>query len=744
MNRNDLSQILAEKLKVNPKVAEKLICSFGDAVTEALSEGDKIVYSNFGTFYTVHYPSKVILHPRLGAKKKMVMLPTNVVKWMPSGNIKEMVNSGKDIDSATTFGASKKLREIAPTTANTEGKIDDSGTAEDEEIEIPIRRIKTPSIPDPNEDKANFWDQLFKKESQESTSASSKIEVATTPDDTTSSSKVGTGIFETDKLTDKDDDTKITPNKNIDNNEAEESDLPPLVSRKNPISYIDLSKSTIPKEVLQIIPEKIARKYGIVPVEEKDTELIVGMIDPEDIEAIEIVKKAVGRQISPRLTNEMDLNHVLDQYQGFEDEVKEAINDVKSDETKSKDNSDKNDILTTSENAPASRIVSSLLKRAIRDKSSDIHIEPYEDEVVVRFRVDGILHKKVSLPKGIQQAVISRIKILSNLKIDEQRLPQDGRFSINIDNRRVDFRVSTMPIANGEKVVMRILDKLSGIISINDLGFRERDFNLIISACEKSHGMVLVTGPTGSGKTTTLYALIDKIYTEGINIITLEDPIEYQIPGINQSQVNAEINYTFASGLRSILRQDPDVVMIGEIRDQETAQMAVHAALTGHVVLSTLHTNDSAGAIPRLIDMQIEPFLMNSSLNMVIAQRLARKICDSCKYEITPSPDQLRVIKEEIEKLPKAERSKASGKLKFYKGKGCKDCSNTGYKGRIGLYEVLENTEKIRNLAANEASADEIKETAIKDGMTTMIQDGILKALNGMTTIEEVWRVTKE
>jgi type II secretory ATPase GspE/PulE/Tfp pilus assembly ATPase PilB-like protein len=479
-----------------------------------------------------------------------------------------------------------------------------------------------------------------------------------------------------------------------------------------------------------------------VPVSEDDKELVVAMIDPEDIEAIEIVKKMVGKTVSPRLTTETDLDHVLDQYQGFESEVKEAIEDVSENkEEKTKDEHEFS--ISSSDNAPASRIVSSLLKRAIRDKASDIHIEPFEDEVVVRFRIDGVLHKKVSLPKNIQQAIISRIKILSNLKIDEQRLPQDGRFSIQNDSRKVDFRVSTMPIANGEKVVMRILDKLSGIISVDDLGFRKRDLDLVNQYCQKSHGMILVTGPTGSGKTTTLYALIDKIYSEGINIITLEDPIEYQIQGINQSQVNSEIDYTFASGLRSILRQDPDVVMIGEIRDNETAEMAVHAALTGHVVLSTLHTNDSSGALPRLIDMNIEPFLLNSSLNLVIAQRLARRICDSCKEEITPTPDQVKMIKEELDKLSKTEKA-TIGKLKFFKGKGCKDCSETGYKGRIGLYEILEVNEKIKGFIAKESSSDDIKETAIKEGMSTMIQDGILKAIEGLTTIEEVWRVTKE
>lgn len=802
MNKTELAKVLAEKIKKNPKIAEKLINSFGDTLLDVLSKGGKIIYSNFGTFYTVHYPSKVIYHPTLGAKKKMIMLPTNVVKWMPSANIKAMVNAGETVEHATTFGASKKIKDApsasgAPLTP--ELKIENTNSTENinldtkniatpaniddnsqDEIEIPIRNLskeqpletvtaeptetsapETKDNASNTENKNNFWDQLFKKATTDSKNASptadTKENEAKDEPKTNEgpSNPVGMGLFGANTApvpkakTDADSLPEGKPTDEKNNPAQEEQgitsgykDLEPFASRKTSISYIDLSKTTVPKEVLQLISEKIAREYRVVPIENTETELVVGMVDPEDMEAIEIVKKIVGKKVSPKLTTETDLNHVLDQYQGFESEVEEAIGDVEDKDEDKKDQKSPDAVISSS--APASRIVNSLLKRAIRDKASDIHIEPYESEVTVRFRIDGVLHKKVSLPKDIQQAVASRIKILSNLKIDEQRLPQDGRFSIMMDDRKVDFRVSTMPIANGEKIVMRILDKLSGIISIDDLGFRERDLGLINNSCQKSHGMILVTGPTGSGKTTTLYALIEKIYAEGINIITLEDPIEYQIPGINQSQVNAEINYTFASGLRSILRQDPDVVMIGEIRDKETAEMAVHAALTGHVVLSTLHTNDSAGAIPRLIDMGIEPFLLNSSLNLILAQRLARRICDSCKEEISPTPDQLKLVQDELAKMSKSEKTKIGNKIKLYKGKGCKDCGDTGYKGRIGIYEVLEVDKKIKDMVAHEASSAEIEESAVANGMTTMVQDGILKAISGQTTIEEVWRVTKE
>lgn len=777
MTKSELAKKLAEKTKFTPEKAEKLIEKFGKIITDQLADGKKVVYSNFGTFYTVHYPSKVIYHPVLGAKKKMVMLPTDVVKWMPSGNIKEMVDLGKDVESATSFGATKKFKE----TKAEEGIVDKKATEiseieigfkqkdtaaesveptplelEEEEVEIPIRKINKQIIDEKNSNEPeekegnNFWNQLFNKESDETeTIDAEKVAAKNTTDDKVS--LIGAGIFDNAA---KNNSIENQPQAKKNDSKSEISDtkkaelpetLSPFTSKKT-IAYIDLSNTAIPKEILQKIPEKVAREYQVVPIEETDKDFTVGMVDPEDIDAIETIKRIVQKPVIAKLTTKDDIAHILDQYQGFEGEMEEALDQAEKDEDKTDNTEDNKKLLRSiGDLAPAARIVSSLLKRAIRDKSSDIHVEPYDNEVVIRFRIDGVLHKKISLPKEIQQAVISRIKILSNLKIDEQRLPQDGRFSINMDGRRIDFRVSTMPIANGEKVVMRVLDKLSGIIGINDLGFRERDLKEISNACEKTHGMILVTGPTGSGKTTTLYALIEKIYAEGINIITLEDPIEYQMPGINQSQVNAEINYTFASGLRSILRQDPDVVMIGEIRDKETAEMAVHAALTGHVVLSTLHTNDSAGAIPRLIDMGVEPFLINSSLNLIIGQRLARKICDNCKEEAVISKDQLESVKAELDKMPKAERERVKKTpLKFFKGKGCKSCNDTGYKGRIGLYEILAVDNSVKALIEKRSSSDEIKTASINSGMTTMIQDGILKAIGAMTTIEEVWRVTKE
>lgn len=848
MTRKDLARIVAKKTKLSRHDAENLIIAFGEIIGETLSKGDKIIYSNFGSFYTVHYPSKVIYHPRLGMAKKMIMLPTNATKWMPSDNIKKMVNSGVQVENATVHGKKKLTTKDTATnfkqsSKTSVGDIDDIGAnnpalKKEEEIQIPIRMsrkptplenddisqvtpienkpvnskaVETPSINSTNntEKPVNIYEELMNDGSKVESTFADAIrvprtragaffnrflgkkndqvdEVKSTPTNPPDQkvSLVGAGIFDAPEIKDKANapkpveppiplnDQPVTtetnslapekpleqPTESINPEQAgpgpdfgekiNEIPISPFPTVKNPVSYIDLAKTIVPKEILQKIPERIARKYKVVPISEENGEMIVAMIDPEDIEAREIIKKYIQESISIRLTTEDDINHVLDQYSALESEIESAIETADSEEAekdKGKDNDKAILVESASDNAPAAKIVTSLLRRAIREKASDIHIEPDENEVEVRFRLDGILKKTASLPKDIQSAVISRIKILSSLKIDEQRMPQDGRFSLTVDNRRVDFRISTMPVAYGEKIVMRVLDKVSGILTIEQLGIRGSGLEALKTNIEKSHGMTLVTGPTGSGKTTTLYALIERIYNESINIITLEDPIEYRMPGINQSQVNAEIDYTFASGLRSIVRQDPDVIMIGEIRDPETAEMAVHAALTGHIVLSTLHTNDSAGAAPRMMDMGVEPFLLTSSLNCVVGQRLTRKICEDCKEEVKPGESEIKQIQDILDKLPENEKKTLGDKpIKMWKGKGCKTCANSGYKGRLGVYEVLNITEEIKEMILQKQSSYKIQEKAIEQGMVTMIQDGILKVLDGITSLEEVWRVIKE
>lgn len=387
-------------------------------------------------------------------------------------------------------------------------------------------------------------------------------------------------------------------------------------------------------------------------------------------------------------------------------------------------------------------IVAATLFLAIRMKASDVHVEALANAVRMRFRIDGILHDVLSVPHFLHAPLISRIKILSKMKIDEQRVPQDGRFDVIIDKRQVDLRVSTLPTVHGEKIVMRLLDKSEGVLTLEQLGVTGTNFDTLISNVNKPYGIILATGPTGSGKSTTLYAVLSRLSKPGVNIITLEDPVEYELAGVNQAQVKPQIGFTFAEGLRSVLRQDPNIIMVGEVRDLETAAMSTHAALTGHLVLTTLHTNDAAGALPRLINMGVEPFLITSSLNAVVGQRLVRKVCDKCREKVVIPHALLETIKAELAAMPSGQMKNIDpNQLVFYHGRGCSECNN-GYSGRIGIYEVLAMTAEVEDLAVRKAPASEIKKAAIANGMITMTQDGLLKALKGITTVDEIMRVT--
>jgi type IV pilus assembly protein PilB len=519
------------------------------------------------------------------------------------------------------------------------------------------------------------------------------------------------------------------------------------------MSYINLEGTSVPTEILNHIPEHVAKKYKIVAFGEKDGRLQIAASDPHDLqalEALEFIKQQNNYNVDVFIAGESSLSYVLDQYGTLKKEVGKILEEATSEEIGTDDVGeeeieDEDQLNKVIKDAPISKVVSIIIKYAVQSRASDIHIEAEEDQVRVRYRIDGNLAQKISLPKHLLPAIVSRIKIMSNLKIDEQRLPQDGRFRSKINNKDIDFRVSTFPSVNGEKVVMRILDTSEGILTMEQLGVTGHSFEVLEKNITKPHGMILATGPTGSGKSTTLYSFIDRLNNEKVNIVTLEDPVEYFMTGVNQSQVKSEIGYTFASGIRTILRQDPDIVMVGEIRDFETAEMAIHAALTGHIVLSTLHTNDAAGAIPRLVDMKIATFLIVSAINVIFAQRLVRRICPDCGQKKSPSPEELEKIKNEINKMSDAERNKINfNGMKIMVAKGCDKCQGLGYRGRIAIFEVLPINESIKDLVLKGASSSDVTKKAIEEGMLTLRQDGILKVLNGITTLDEVWHATKE
>lgn len=508
----------------------------------------------------------------------------------------------------------------------------------------------------------------------------------------------------------------------------------------------------IPSDVLRLIPEDSARSYQMVPLAEKGEILEVGMLYPEDLKAKEFLD-FLARQgkfdyqiflITPTI-----FNKVLENYRSLKGEVNKALQEITpeiSSEEMIIESVEKTTPQRLAEEAPITKIVSVILRDAVDGKASDIHIEPLPDKLQVRFRLLGELHSSLFLPIELHSAIIARIKILSKMKIDETRVPQDGRFTAKIDEKNIDFRVSTLPTVFGETIAIRVLDPTAQITEFEDLGLSGRNRKIVEEAIKKPYGLILSTGPTGSGKTTTLYSLLRVFNKEKLNIITLEDPVEYFIGGINQSQIKPEIGYTFARGLRHILRQDPDVIMVGEIRDNETADLATQAALTGHIVLSTLHTNNAIGAIPRLIDLGIQPYLIPTTFSIAIGQRLVRKLCDNCKKEVEAEPQFKEVILKAIEKLPPNIKNnlKIKEPLKIWEADGCKKCDGKGFSGRIGIFEVFSMTKELSNLTLKIPSEADLAKEAEKQGMISMFQDGILKVLDGVTTIREVLRVASD
>ncbi|MFH1129214.1 MAG: GspE/PulE family protein [Patescibacteria group bacterium] len=526
-----------------------------------------------------------------------------------------------------------------------------------------------------------------------------------------------------------------------------EEDFYDLKSQFLKIPIKDFSNLKIDPEVYRLVPLEAAQHYRFVPIlyDAKRKILEAGMLNPENIDAKEALKFIAHRNnLTPKIfiIGLSDFKDVIKEYSSLKGEVKQALEQLKNEMEEEKIKSpvtEKEKIEKIAEEAPISKVVALIIKHALEQRASDIHIEPGEKSTRIRYRVDGVLHINLTLPLRIHPAITSRIKILSNLKIDETRKPQDGRFFTEINGKKIDFRVSTLPTYSGEKIVMRILDPTVGLKSLSDLGLEGRNLDVLNRAITKPNGMILVTGPTGSGKTTTLYSILHILNQEGVNIISLEDPIEYYIDGVSQSQVRPEIGYTFANGLRSILRQDPDKIMVGEIRDSETALLAVHAALTGHLVLATLHTNDAIGVIPRLIDMGVDRYLIPSTLILAIAQRLVPRLCLQSKKEVKPSQEIIDLIDSQLKDV-KSETLNQYGIKKpyvLYEPEISKECPK-GTMGRLGVFEILEMTQELEGIILKEPSESNIRLEAKRQGTTSMLQDGILKALRGMLGLEEV------
>lgn len=515
------------------------------------------------------------------------------------------------------------------------------------------------------------------------------------------------------------------------------------------VEYVDLESIGFSPEALNLVPESVAQKYKVVPykLDPKEGVLYVTMANPLDLETVEFLEKKSGFAVKTAMSTEKQIaSFISEKYireKGITSEVSKALNERKKDEKQVVADLAKRKV--TAE-APIAKIVSTILEFAVKSRASDVHIEPQEENVRIRYRIDGILQEKYVLPRNVNDAVVSRIKILSALKIDEKRVPQDGRFFFSSDGNDVDLRISTLPTTYGEKVVMRLLKKSQKVPTLPELGLRGLALRNLMDAIERPHGIIIVCGPTGSGKTTTLYSVLDIVATSKVNVVTVEDPVEYQMKGVNQVQVNVQAGLTFASALRSFLRQDPNVIMVGEIRDTETAELAINASLTGHLVFSTLHTNDASGVPPRMLDMGVEPFLLVSSLTCVVGQRVLRRVCKNCVTESNLPPEteqELKTTLGPIFEMISDKWVKEGKKLTLPKIVGCDKCNNTGYLGRVAIYEVMPMSEKIAKLVVEKAAASAVQKQAMEDGMLTMKQDGYVKVLEGMTTMEEVIRVAQ-
>ncbi|MGH2642042.1 MAG: GspE/PulE family protein [Actinomycetota bacterium] len=524
----------------------------------------------------------------------------------------------------------------------------------------------------------------------------------------------------------------------IDLGMIKEADLVRALAEQVGLEFVDLSDTQIDPASTALLPEALARRYRALPIGERDGKLLVAMSDPANVYALDDIRTITGREVQPVVATSADVEQAIQKFAGLDSQVEQLAA-----EAAEGSEGEELDLEAALEDAPIVKLVNAIMTQAVAERASDVHIEPGERDVRIRFRVDGVLHEPMRpQPKNLQGGLISRLKVMADLNIAEKRVPQDGRISMKVGTRQLDMRVATLPTVHGEKVVIRVLDKSNAMLDLADLGFLEDSYDRFATAFSKPYGAILVTGPTGSGKSTTMYSTLNILNEESKNIITVEDPVEYRMAGVNQIQVNPKAGLTFASALRSILRADPDIVLIGEIRDKETATIAIEAALTGHLVLSSLHTNDAPSAISRLVEMDVETFLVASSIDAVVAQRLARILCDKCKQPYAPDEAELRAAGYSEDSWADIGEVYRAPDNRIAKNE-CKSCSGTGYRGRIGLYEVMLRSEEIERLTVERASADAIRTVAIQQGMTTLREDGLAKVRAGITSIEEVARVVK-
>ena len=731
MNRNDLAKALAKKANLSLDNAEKLIVSFGDTICEVLQKKEKVIYSNFGTFYTVHYPSKVIYHPVLGKKKQMVMLPTDAVKWMPSGNIKELVQTSQEVESATAFGATKKHKEENRKAGILEIKAKEltdeeiiavvnykqqeekqQAPEEEEEFVIPIRVTRSVAPAEA--------DVLLGDDSVNIPINVSGFDIPLLDFDSIDANSIQR-IGGQDKI--------------IDSESLDKLLIDFTQSSKKDIAYVDLDSLDLPESLTSILSKEMINKYHVLPIGDDEEQVILAMNHPDDRASLEMIEHILGKKVSPRLSSKGEIEKYLKKFQLPKDVV---LPEIKISENGLQDS----EFLTLSgSNSPMTRLVNLIITRAVREKATEIHFEPQNGQLIMKYRTDHVLKIVTTFPSDIARAITTQIKIFSQMNIETSHLPQTGYFKQKYSGYTLRFYISTLPVSEGEKIVIKITNKSLPLMKLESLGLLGNDLRSATTACQKLHGLIMLSGPKNSGKSTTFYSVLNETYFDGINITSLEDPIECTLKNINQSEIDETSGYTLEMAIDSVLKQDPDVLAVSESATKKITGKLIKSATKGRLVVSTMAAESLDETVSNLLSTGIDPTVVFSSINLLVNQRLVKKLCEHCKEQIELTENEKKIIKSEIDKMPAVEKELLrKGGLKFYQGKGCNRCHHRGYRGEIGIFELLKMPANVKKELLSKLDGPKINKF-IYDNTMSLVQDGILKASLGMTTIEEILEI---
>jgi type IV pilus assembly protein PilB len=713
MTKEELAKAISKKANLRLDKSIDIITAFGDTITDALNKGDKVVYSNFGTFYTVHYPSKIILHPTLGEKKKIVMAPTDVVKWMPSNNIKEMVAFGRQSDSVTTYGSTKKLRQSR----------DDDGVSvkRSEEIEAPVSQAEATE----NVDEAEIYEIPIHIKSSRSSSVFDNSDSNSDASDEEVSIPIHLSDQPEESPESEPVEAETTSHRAAEAGFAEE--LFTSQTKKAPIEFIDLHDATLSKEVLLMIPELFARHFKVVPISGNDHEITVAMTDPEDKETIDLVRRLSYRNVTAKLTDNNGMNRIFELYRELDRAGKNKWQDTFASAKRTQN---------SAKSAPLLRIASSIIRRALREEASEIHIEPTSSEIQIRFRIDGVLRKITSFPEAIGGSLVDTIKELSNIDRKLTSFSQEGILKFRLQNDEYDFDVTTLATADGDKIYLKLAHKLVKLVPLDEIGLDEHNFQAIKKAVSKNSGLIIICGPSGSGKTTTAYAMLQSLGHDVLSIASIENPIEFNLPNITQTQVNSDLGIDFVRGIDSIIRQEPDILFVGEIDSKRIAEK-VFTASADTLIITTMTADSLEGVVDTLSKWGIDESAIESRLSLIVNQRLVKRICNNCREELKLDDNEIKQLKSDYEKFPDSDRETLRKlKVRFFSGEGCHECGNSGYHGKVTAFEIVTPTKELLKVLASK-KPEQLQEYLRLNDAKTLFQDSLVKTLIGLAPLTE-------